>query len=150
MKVLKSASINSENGIDISFVPPLIRRKLSLLDKVVLTTLVQVFDENVEEIIFSSEYGEFPRLDTIIKQYQELNEVSPAQFSASVHNYPVSFFTLYKKLNIPYYAISAGSNSLEAAKAIATKETVLVYADVYDGIKSIAYRLSPDGNNFWT
>ena len=118
MKVLKSASINSENGIDISFVPPLIRRKLSLLDKVVLTTLVQVFDENVEEIIFSSEYGEFSRL--------------------------------YKKLNIPYYAISAGSNSLEAAKAIATKETVLVYADVYDGIKSIAYRLSPDGNNFWT
>ena len=142
----KFSYIVSEEQIDVSSIPPLVRRKLSLLDKAVLTTMLKVFEpKNVDEIVFSSEYGEFTRLDNLIKQYQELGETSPAAFSASVHNYPVSFFTLYNKLNLPYYALSAGKNSLGAGlvKSI-QKQTLFTYADIYDGVKSVSCIISPN------
>ncbi len=104
----------SEDDIDVSIIPPLQRRKLSPLDKQALTTMFKVYTEDTEEIIFASEHGEVDRLNTLINQYSESAEVSPAQFSASVHNYPVGFFTLFKKLNIPYLALSAGPKSLSA------------------------------------
>ncbi len=151
MKIVKSFCINSENEIDVSFLPPLVRRRLSLLDKAVLTTMNKVYDEEVEEIVFSSEWGEFARLDKLIEQYQTLDEVSPAQFSASVHNFPVSFFTMNKKLNIPYHALSAGKDSFQAGfiKSIISKKRVLyTYADVFEGIKSVSYIIEPNGNIF--
>lgn len=151
MKIVKSFCITSENEIDISFLPPLIRRRLSLLDKAVLTTMNHVYDDDVEEIVFSSQWGESARLDKLIEQYQTTNEVSPSQFSASVHNFPVSFFTMYKKLNIPYHALSAGKDSFQMGfiKSMISKKRVLyTYADVMNGIKSISYIIEPDGNIF--
>ncbi len=138
--------IQSEQEIDVSFVPPLIRRKLSTLDRAALSTMAKVFNRNVEEIVFSSQYGEFTRLDTLIEQYQGAGEVSPAQFSASVHNYPAGFFTLINKLNIPYYALSAGENSFTAGlikSVISEKETMYTFADIYSGVKSISVLISP-------
>ena len=143
--------LKDENEIDVSFMPPLTRRKLSLLDKTTLALANKIFNESIEEIVFTSEYGEFTRLDTIISQYQEMNEVSPAQFSASVHNYPVSFFTLYKKLNIPYHAISSGENSLAAGlvkSIISKKETLFIYADVKSGVQGAACIISPESGIF--
>ena len=123
----------SADEIDISDIPPLLRRKLSPVDKACLSALNKIYHENTEELVFSSSYGEITRLKTIISQYQEFNEVSPAQFSGSVHNYPAGFFTLYKKINIPYYALASGKNSISAGliKAVLSdkKNVLFVYAD---------------------
>ena len=143
--------IKDGNEPDVSFVPPLVRRKLSFPDKTVLALTDKMFNENIEEIVFSSEYGEFKRLDTIISQYQTAGEVSPAQFSASVHNYPVSFFTLYRKLNIPYHAISSGENSLSAGlikSMISEKEALFTYADVKNGLEGVSCVISPESGLF--
>lgn len=118
---------------DTSFLPPLIRRKLGSLDKFAISAMESVYSKEIEEIIFASKNGEVDRLDKIISQYKEMNEVSPAQFSASVHNYPVGFFTLYKKINIPYFALAAGDktfkNGLIAASISAHKNVLYVYAE---------------------
>ena len=142
----KFSYIVSEEQIDVSFISPLVRRKLSLLDKAALTTMFKVFElQGVEEIVFSSECGEFTRLDNLIKQYQEFGETSPATFSTSVHNYPVSFFTLYNKLNLPYCALSAGKSSLGAGLVKSLqKRTLFTYADIYDGVKSVSCIISPN------
>ncbi len=125
--------INPEDEINISDIPPLLRRKLSPVDKVLLCTLNKVYSPDIEELVFSSAYGEISRLKSIISQYQEFNEVSPAQFSGSVHNYPAGFFTLHKKLNIPYYALASGENSISAGlvKAILSDKSKVLfcYAD---------------------
>ena len=145
--------INDKKDIDVSFVPPLVRRKLSLLDKLTLALAQQCYSENIQEIVFSSEYGEFMRLDTIISQYQQAGEVSPSQFSASVHNYPVSFFTLYNKLNIPYQAVSSGENSLAAGiikSVISPKDVLFIYADVKNGVQGAACVISHNGGKFKT
>jgi len=120
---------------DVSFIPPLTRRKLSLLDKLALTAMNKSFSPKTEEIVFASKNGEIDRLNDLISQYQEYNEVSPAQFSGSVHNYPAGFFCQHKKLNIPYYALSAGDDSLKNGiikSIISDRENVLfIYADDY-------------------
>lgn len=144
----KFSYVVSEEQIDVSSIPPLVRRKLSLLDKVALTTMVKLFEsDKVDEIVFSSEFGEFSRLDCLIEQYQEFKEASPAVFSASVHNYPVGFFTQFNKLDIPYYALSSGENSLSAGliKSI-NKRTLFTYADVFDGIASVSCLINPNKN----
>lgn len=145
--IRKLNKITSESEIDVSFLSPLVRRRLSLLDKAVLTTMDKSYDNKVEEIVFSSVYGEFSRLNTIIEQYQECDEVSPAQFSASVHNFPVGFFTLNKKLNIPYYALTSFEAGL-VKSVISNKETLCTYSDVYDGVKSISFIVSPQKGDY--
>ena len=68
----KFSYIVSEEQIDVSFISPLVRRKLSLLDKAALTTMFKVFElQDVEEIVFSSEYLEFTSIDNFINPYQE-------------------------------------------------------------------------------
>ncbi len=117
---------------DTSFLPPLIRRKLGSLDKFAISAMESVYSKEIEEIVFASKAGEVDRLNKIISQYKEMNEVSPAQFSASVHNYPVGFFTLYKKINIPYFALAAGDktfeNGLIEASISAYNNVMFVYA----------------------
>ena len=121
------------NEADVTFLPSLMRRKLSSLDKIALTVMEKVYIPEVQEIVFASQKGEVDRLNKIIEQYKESEEVSPAQFSASVHNYPVGFFTLYKKINIPYFALAAGDKTFKNAfieAAISKYENVMfVYAE---------------------
>ena len=131
--IQKYCYINSAEEVDITAIPPLQRRKLSPVDKIALYVMDKVFEPDVKEIVFASRYGEFTRLKTIIEQYSEMNEVSPAQFSGSVHNYPAGFFTLYKKLNIPYYAIASAENTLSSGlvKSVLSNadKTLFCYAD---------------------
>lgn len=114
-------------------VPQMERRKLSVLDKYAIYTMSSVYREDAEEIIYASRYGELERLDKIIDQYKEFGESSPKAFSSSVHNYPVGFFSQMKKINIPYYALSAGENSLSSGllKAICSEKAKIIftYAD---------------------
>ena len=125
--------IKKPDDIDLSFIPPLVRRKLSNIDKLTVCAVNKIYNDKVDEIVFSSKVGEFDRLNSIISQYQEFDEVSPSTFSGSVHNYPVSFFTLFKKITIPYYALSSGDDSfyMGLIKAVnSKKESVLyVYSD---------------------
>ena len=142
--------IKTKKEVDVSSLSPIIRRRLGSLDKAVFTTISRVFENDIREIVYSSQKGESERLNAIIAQYEEFNEVSPAQFSASVHNFPVGFFTLYNKLNIPYYAIASGKNSLSAGiikSVIAKNKPVLFcYADFDIEPSSVACVISWEKN----
>ena len=99
----KFSYIVSEEQIDVSFISPLVRRKLSLLDKAALTTMFKVFElQDVEEIVFSSECGEFTRLDNLIKQYQELsNDRKKSQ--EGVINYDKKSLEMLRKQQVARY-----------------------------------------------
>ena len=102
------------NDPDVSFLSPIVKRRLSKLDKGVIYLLNKTVDEETKNIIFSSQTGELERLLKLIEQYTTEKEVSPNIFSGSVHNYSVGFFLLNNKKPIPYSAISAGDNSISA------------------------------------
>lgn len=145
---IKKFSYINSSDVDISFVPMLIRRKLSLIDKISIKTISEVFEPDIDEIIFASQYGSIDKMKSIIKQYSEDNEVSPFAFSSSVHNYFVGLFSLINKITTPYNALAAGENSLSAGliNAIISnkKKVIFCYADNYDNPKSVACLISKE------
>lgn len=140
----------ADNGeIDISFIPMMQRRKLSKVDRFAIYTLSHFKDFEIEEIVYSSQYGEFERLAKLIGQYSADNEVSPILFSGSVHNYLVGLYSQMNKFTSSYTSISAGEKSLSMGllKSILTenKNTLFCYADNCDGVvKSVSCLVSGD------
>ena len=108
----KFSYIESIKDIDLGFVPPLLKRKLSPLNKAVFYTFNNCFSEKIENIIYASRFGEFDKLQKLIGQYTTENEVSPTLFSASVHNYTVGAFSVMNKISKPYSSLAACHNSL--------------------------------------
>lgn len=76
--------IKSAEEIDVSSIPPLVRRKLSPIDKAALSTMIKVFDNNVEEIVFHpnmvSIQDLIPLLHSIKKPEKYLLLNSPALY----------------------------------------------------------------------
>lgn len=128
--------LKSGEEIDVNFLSPIVKRRLSKFDKCVLTILKNAYDDDIQNIVFSSQYGEVERLMKLISQYSEEKEVSPNVFSGSVHNYPVGFFLLNKKKSIPYSAIAAGNNSISSgllSSVISNYNNILYcYTDVHE------------------
>lgn len=130
----------------LDFIPMLLRRKLSKLDKLSFYSVKGMYEEDVEEFVFSSQFGEWERLVSIIEQYKTANEVSPIAFSASVHNYIAGILSLVKNSNSPYYAISAGENSFSSGliKSVISKKKVLYcYADNFEKEQCVSLIISP-------
>lgn len=132
------------------------RRKLSNLDKVALCAMNECFNkvENPNEIkiVFASQYAEIDRLKKLIFQYSQENEVSPATFSASVHNNAVGQFSLLKKIKESYNSISAQEDTfitgfVEAA-ITNSKEILYCFAEEEPQVFSYCFLISHENNEF--
>lgn len=110
----KQSWISASDGLNFSFIPSIIRRRMSLFDKYTFYNLYKCFSDDIQNIVFSSKSGEVEKLIKIISQYSNEGEVSPATFSGSVHNYSVGLFLQNMKKSIPYTALSATDNSITA------------------------------------
>ncbi len=143
---------------DVAFVPPLERRRLTGVERAALATAWRVKSEQEVPVVFASRWGEIGVTAKLMKQFHADGEMSPAGFSASVHNAAPGAFSLLTKNRAPYTAIAARARSLEAGllEALTLRtEVVCVYAeeatpDLYDGAFvdvqsgcSVAVRLTP-------
>ena len=145
--VNKFCFLDGLENVDITFIPPILRRKTSPLDKIALSTMNKAYSDDIQYVVFSSQFGEVERLLKIIEQYSLNKEVSPNIFSASVHNYPVGFFLFNIKKPLPYTALSALSSSISSGliSSIVSEynNTLFCYADVNDNkITSFTVNLS--------
>lgn len=122
-------SLKSYENPDVSFIPAILRRRMSKFDKCVISVLNKTFNEKSENIIFSSKTGELERLLKLIEQYSIDKEVSPNLFSGSVHNYPIGFFLLNGKKSVPYNALSSMSNPISTGliSAVVSKNSITTY-----------------------
>lgn len=136
--VKKIKYIEGLNNADLSFIPALSRRRMSSLDKITAAALKQLFDDNIENIIFASQKGETENLFKIIEQYKTENEVSPAVFPGSVHNAAIGAFLINEKKPAAYNALSAGAETIPAGILTAAvskyNNTLFVYSDIEDDI----------------
>lgn len=129
-----------DNDIDLSFLPLLMTRKFSKLDKIAINALYKCCPENSSPfLVFGSQHGQFERLEKLTQQFKSENEISPMGFSSSVHNNTIGVFSLLKKIHSPYTAISAGENTLSNvlcesfSQLKESREVLLCYADVFEG-----------------
>lgn len=123
---------DEESKPDVSFVPPLERRRLTGVERAALSTAWKVKGEAEVPVVFASRWGEIGVTAKLMKQFHEDGEMSPAGFSASVHNAAPGAFSLLTKNHASYTAIAARARSLEAGllEALsAQREVVMVYAE---------------------
>lgn len=117
---------------DVSFVPPLERRRLTGVERAALSVAWQVRPAGEVPVVFASRWGEIGVTAKLMRQFHDDGEMSPAGFSASVHNAAPGAFSLLTHNHAPYTAIAARALSLECGllEAFALRaETVFVYAE---------------------
>ena len=99
---------------DVSFIPPLERRRLTGVERAALAVAWQVRPEGEVPVVFASRWGEIGVTVKLMTQFHADREMSPAGFSASVHNAAPGAFSLLTRNHAPYTAIAARERSLEA------------------------------------
>ncbi len=128
MKILAKAEWRGSDGApqpDISWIPPLERRRLTQLERAALCVAGRVYPEGEEvPVVFASRWGEIGTTLKLMRQMHDEGEMSPAGFSNSVHNAFPGAFSLLKKNKAPYTAIAAGA---------ASREMGLLEASTYPG-----------------
>ena len=146
---IKKISHSQGENIDLSSIPMMMRRKLSPVGKIAMSTMLDCYDENSDDIklVYASRYGELERVNKLIKQEEEDNEISPTGFSFSVHNSTIGLFSLIKNINSSYNSIAGGEDSFSAGllDAVMNKEkTLFCYADSVDKYESISILIDYD------
>lgn len=145
---IKKYCFLTDSEPDVSFIPMLQRRKLNKFGRAALYTMYKVYDDTPINLVFASEYGDVERVEKLINQRKEDGEVSPAGFSASVHNAVVGIFTLLKGINKSYNSISAGKKTVSTGllESILSKNSFFCYTESFDGLKSVSTLICENKN----
>jgi len=118
---------------DISFVPPLERRRLTGIERAAISVAWKVYPHGEEvPVVFASRWGEIGTTIKLMKQCHDDGEMSPAAFSVSVHNAAPGALSLLTKNRAPYTAIAARGKSREMGWIEATSmkgRVVFIYAE---------------------
>ena len=145
---------------NVSFIPPLERRRLTGVERAALSVAWQVRPEGEVPVVFASRWGEIGVTVKLMEQFHAEREMSPARFSASVHNAAPGAFSLLTHNHAPYTAIAARERSLEAGLlealaqgaavvfVFAEESTPAFYAPAFGPLQpacALAVRLEPGG-----
>lgn len=121
---------------DVSFIPPMLRRRMSALEKVAIAMASKVVPEHTDyKLVFASRFGEWEQTIKLIRQFYEDKEMSPAGFSNSVHNAAMGHFSLLTHNKNSYTSIAGGERTIETGliDAILTDKPVLfIYAEEHN------------------
>ena len=118
---------------DVSFIPPMERRRLTALEKAALSVAWKVYPKGEQiPVVFASRWGEIGTTLKLMRQMHDEGEMSPAGFSNSVHNATPGHLSLLAKDKAPYTAIAAGADSYEMGMLDASTypgKVLFVYAE---------------------
>jgi hypothetical protein len=95
---------------EIKFVPPILRRRLSRLSRIMLyaaNKCVPQKDSGIRKV-FASRHGEIHRTVSILEEFYKQGVMSPAGFSLSVHNTGAGLYSIVTKDMSPSVSIAAG------------------------------------------
>lgn len=151
----KFAYVSDIENLDFSFIPAILRRRLSPLNKTSFYVFENCFSSDIDNIVYTSQYGEFDKLKKLIEAFLQDKCVSPTTFSSSVHNGTVGAYLHNNKFNIPYVALAATKNTLSMGLLNAVineyETTLFCYSDyINEKPFSLAFVISkkPIGEKF--
>ena len=124
---------------DVSFIPPMLRRRMSLLEKTAIALAVRVTgNSNDYRTVFASRFGEWEQTIKLIRQFYEDKEMSPAGFSNSVHNAAMGQLSLLTHNKNSYTSIAGGERTIETAlldACVSNTPTLFVYAEEHNPVE---------------
>lgn len=146
-----SCYLSPDLAMDVSFLPPLSRRRLSRLSKLSLRLAHETAPGYVGYCVFGSQHGELVTTQGLLEDLIRGEMMSPAGFSASVHNTAVGLHSIHQNNPYPCTSIAAGLDTVPACfmEAIAllaagAKDVLIVYAD--DSVPSPLDEFCTDNN----
>ncbi|MGB8600666.1 MAG: beta-ketoacyl synthase chain length factor [Rhizomicrobium sp.] len=130
--------------------PALTRRRLTALGRNALGAASMLPALDTARYIFSSRHGEFNRTQTILHSIAAAEELSPTEFSMSVHHALTGMLSITHHNHFGHSAIAAGSESLcfaliEAAACIAENPAQPVLLLHYDDALTGEYAVFDSG-----
>lgn len=120
---------NSDENSTISVIPPMLRRRLSPLARMVFQVASAVKPINQDtRFVFASRHGEINSCLNMLYSLAEQQALSPAAFSHSVHNAIPGLWSIHHKQKGESSSISAGKDTF----AMACLEAQLMLAEQPD------------------
>ena len=119
-------------------IPAVLRRRMSTLSKMAVQTALEATgEERPDFLVFCSQHGELTRTCDLLAAIVTRSELSPTNFSQSVHNASAGLFTIVTESQVPATSLAAGAGTfaygwIEAAAFIAAnadKRALLVSYD---------------------
>jgi len=118
-------------------VPTLLRRRITLLGQYALSSAWSLPDSANARLILSSRHGEFSRTLTLLEAVTSRSELSPADFTLSVHHALIGLLSIVHGNRRGHTAVASGSESfclglLEAVACLKDKpeeKVVLIHFD---------------------
>ena len=148
LRISAWAALAPGAAADVSFAPPLLRRRLSPLQKLFFSLARSVGVEPPMPVVFSSRDGEDALTRRIVADFNADGSVSPNRFSSSVYNAAPGLWSVMTGNRAPYTAVAAGEESVECGLLEllqAEGPAVLVYAEETGGGYGAALCVSPAG-----
>ncbi|MDX9873862.1 MAG: beta-ketoacyl synthase chain length factor [Spongiibacteraceae bacterium] len=109
-----SAQAASDEPPDVSFLPPMQRRRLSRFARIALGTAWPLAITDMP-LVFASRHGETSRAQALLSDIARGEPVSPAQFSLSVHNALIGLWSILRRDRSEMTALAAEADGLEHA-----------------------------------
>lgn len=137
VKKSRGVLLNEAEALNVSFLPPMSRRRMSRLSKLALRLAHECVASFNGCCVFGSQHGELPTTQKLLREIICGEIVSPAGFSASVHNTAAGLYSIHNNNKSPCSSVAAGLDTLmmciwEAAAVLKSKEVsevLVVYAD---------------------
>lgn len=133
---------------DVSFVPPLVRRRFSLRQKLFFALANAVADGEEREVVFASRDGEDALSRRIVEDFHVDGSVSPNRFSTSVYNAAPGLWSVFRRDRAAYTAIAAQDDTIECGliEALgAARLPIFVYAEETGGGYGASARFADGG-----
>ena len=126
-----------ETPVDVSYLPPLLRRRLGSMGRMALAVAGQcATGETALPTVFASRHGELQRTVELLQALARHEPLSPTDFSLSVHNSAAGLFSIARRDRSPATAVAAGDDTLAAGLiegfgmlAEGMPQVLVVYAD---------------------
>ncbi len=133
----------SQDAPALTHLPPVARRRLSQLSRMVLEVGHQLCRESKpSNFVFCSQFGEIVQQKAITMRLLEEGNVRPAAFSLSVFNTPVSLLSIHEGLTGALSVLLAGKHIL--ASSLITLLSRLEYGDNSRGLLLFADETLPE------
>ncbi|WP_414445567.1 beta-ketoacyl synthase chain length factor [Burkholderia sp. 22PA0106] len=140
MPITRWASISASDNVDVRFIEPMMRRRLSGLSRLALQAADNCAgDRAALRMVFASRHGELTRTTALLDAIASGEPVSPTAFGLSVLNAASGMFGIVRRDRSAATALSSGNETLGYAllEAHAQAESgpacappvLLVYAD---------------------
>ncbi|MGV6989169.1 beta-ketoacyl synthase chain length factor [Testudinibacter sp. P80/BLE/0925] len=111
----KPLSFFDEKTLDLSFLAPMQRRRLSDLPRLVFMAAWEIMQDKQCPVVYVSRDGEFSRSFALLKELGGGEQLSPTSFGLSVHNSIVGQWSMIRKDTSEMTALSAREDGLETA-----------------------------------